>query len=65
MTTLEKKKKYLGKYVTVFMTNGFQLKGTLTEVHDDGGLTLIVSNEYEDTVESPVISTIRRRITEQ
>ena len=59
-TTKEGFKEYLDKYVTVFLMNGYQLKGKLVEVFLDGGVRVVDGEAYENTVSPQSISTIRK-----
>lgn len=51
---------YVTKNVVVFLVNGFQLRGIITEVYEDGGVRLIDNENHEaNTIYGNVISTIR------
>ena len=59
-TTTDAFKEYLNEKVIVFLMNGFQLKGNLTEVFEDGGVRVIDFNGFENTVMPHAISTIQK-----
>ncbi len=51
---------YVGKKVVVYLMNGFQMKGTITEVYEDGGIRLNDSEfQYPSTIAGHAISTVR------
>ena len=59
MTTIEALKEVLGKRAKIFLMNGFQMKGTIMEVFDDGGLRVEDILAHENIIPANAISTVQ------
>lgn len=59
MTTIEAYNDALSKKATIYLMNGFQMKGTIMEVFDDGGLRVEDNLAHENIIPANAISTVQ------
>ena len=58
-TTVEALEAKKGRHVTVFLINGFQMRGKIVEVYSDGGICFLDDDDHVNIIISSAISTIK------
>lgn len=62
MTTKEAMKDLAEKKVIVYLLNGFQMKGTVEDIYEDGGLNISDSNGRKNIIPASAISTVQKYV---
>ena len=59
MTTIEAYNDALSKKATIYLMNGFQMRGTIMETFEDGGLRVVDIFAHENIIPANAISTVQ------